>query len=140
MTLMQVTSCRRLQVFLTIKDLSSGVEKLLRLKGPSVVVHTASGFHEGSARALILGLRRSRKETQEYTDYIHQESPRCGSSIASERLLGCLEVVYVLMRNKLIDPQFSVLRMDVLACGSVFATAFRYLITQYSHVVPPFEA
>lgn len=49
----------------------SRVKKLLRLKIPSVVVHTASGFHEGSARALILGLSKKKKDTQKDTHYIH---------------------------------------------------------------------
>ena len=36
-----------------------------------MVVHTASGFHEGSARALILGLSKRKQETQKDTHYIH---------------------------------------------------------------------
>ena len=38
--------------------------------------------------------------------------------------MDCFEVMYVLMRNKLIDPQFSIPLTNVLARDSVFATAF----------------
>ena len=41
--------------------------ELLRLKIPSVVTHTASGFNEGPARALIFGLSKRKKDTH----YIH---------------------------------------------------------------------
>ena len=53
------------------KKPSSSVDRFVRLKVPSVVVHTASGFHEGSARALILGLSKRKEETQKDTHYIH---------------------------------------------------------------------
>ena len=53
------------------KKSSSSVERFMRLKVPLLVVHTASGFHEGSARALILGLSKRKEDTQKDTHYIH---------------------------------------------------------------------
>ena len=53
------------------KKPSCSVDRFLRLKVPPVVVHTASSSHEGSARALILGLSKRKEETQKDTHYIH---------------------------------------------------------------------
>lgn len=71
MTLMQASSCRRLQAILMVGDMSPNLGELPRLKIPLVVIHTASGFHEASARALILGLSKRKKDTQKDTHFIH---------------------------------------------------------------------
>ena len=41
----------------------------------TVVIHTASGFHTASAKALILGLGERKKETGNKVHYIHVVGP-----------------------------------------------------------------
>ena len=50
---------REMKTELYLRNLSTIVEKLLRLEGPSVIVHATSNSHEGSARAVILGPSKS---------------------------------------------------------------------------------
>ena len=55
--------------------------------------------------------------------------------------MDCFEVMYVLMRNKLIDPQFSIPRMNVPARGFCLRDSLSVTVqAQYYHVMPPFEA
>jgi hypothetical protein len=49
----------------------------------TVVIHTASGFHTASARALILGLGERKKETGNKVHYIHVLTPfHCITAVA----------------------------------------------------------
>ncbi|KAF6219651.1 hypothetical protein HO133_004120 [Letharia lupina] len=50
-------------------DASDEIEKIAG--GYDMVIHTASGYHEGSAKALILGLAERKKSTGKDVYYIH---------------------------------------------------------------------